>query len=67
MKTVILVTNPDKVDLLDSLGFSSCGVRDVGNGILAYQYIKSDALHKVLKDKSLFSRKDFCEDVRLTF
>ena len=67
MKKVILVFNNEKVELLKNLGFASCGVRDIGGGKTVFQFIMTDKLHGTLKDKSLFSRKDYCEDSRLTF
>jgi hypothetical protein len=66
-KKVILITNPDKVALLNEMGIFSCGTRDFGDGNVAYQFVMSDRLHKALKDKNLFSRKDYGEDIKLTF
>jgi len=67
MKKVILISSESKADLLDSLGFSSCGTRYVDDK-LYYQYVLTDRLHKVLKDKSKFSKRDYqVEDTRLTF
>lgn len=67
MKRFILVTNSKMVDALEDLGFSSLGIRDLGNGQIAIQFPLTDALYRTLKDKSKFSRKYWFEDSKLTF
>ncbi len=67
MKKIILVMNPAKLDLLDELGFSHCGERHMDGGKVAYQYVLTDKLHRVLKDRRNFSKADYWEDSRLTF
>ena len=66
MKKIVCVVNIDKVELLDELGFKSCGKRDIGDKV-AFQYVLTEKLYKVLNDKSLFSKRDYFEDVKLTF
>lgn len=67
MRQIILILNPAKAETLEGLGFSSCGTRDVGDGKVVFQFMLTDELHRALKDKSLFSKKDYCFDTRLTF
>ena len=66
MKKVILVTNMEKVALLQNAGFSPCGSREVNNRT-AYQFVETDELFKFLNDKSKFSKKDYVYDTKLTF
>ena len=66
MKKVILVTNADKVNLLEEAGFSACGSREI-EGKTAYQFVLTDKLFKILNDKSKFSKKDYIYDMKLTF
>jgi hypothetical protein len=66
-RKIILVLNPDKVELLSELGFAHNGTRDIGGGNVAYQYIVSDELYKVLKRHNFSRNTDYCEDVKLTF
>ena len=68
-RKIVLVHNPVKVALLESLGFRHNGTRDIGNGKVAYQFILSDDLHFELKNNGEFSGRDYCFDTRnvLTF
>ena len=66
MSKVILITNLDKVALLEDMGFTPCGIRNIDNKVV-YQFVVTDKLYKVLNDKSKFSKKDYVYDIKLTF
>jgi hypothetical protein len=67
VKQFIIVTNQEMVEKLEKMGFFSCGSRDIGNGIVATQFLLTDKLHKALKDKQKFSKKHYAVDSKLTF
>jgi hypothetical protein len=66
MNRVILLLNPAKAALLEAMGFTPCGKRQVYKRDV-FQFVLTDKLFKVLNDKTQFSKNDYVHDTKLTF
>ena len=66
MNKVILIMNPAKAELLENMGFTPCGKRQL-EGKDIFQFVVTDKLFKVLNDKTNFNKRDYVYDTKLTF